>query len=148
MTEPLPPLAELVEPAEPSARPSDHALGFALLSAALLGAAALFPLDRPPLSLFACPLKAATGWPCLFCGATHAFAHLVHGHPGDALAASPLGTLLALAALAHLAATCARLCGFSFTPPAVRFGLRLRLATLALLAANWVFVAARTRGVL
>ena len=126
--------------------PSVHALGFAGVAAALLGAAALLPLDRPPLSLFVCPLRAATGWPCLFCGCTHAFAHAVRGELWDAFGSSPLGALLALACAAHLAITLLRLGGLRVTLPEPRPGRALRAFALLLLAANWAFVALRVRG--
>jgi hypothetical protein len=125
-----------------------HALGFAALAGALLGAAALLPLDRPPLSLFACPLKAATGWPCLFCGCTHAFAHVVRGELLSALAASPLGALLALLCVGHLMMTLLRLCGLRYAPPPFALTARLRWAALGAIALNWIFLAARTRGAL
>lgn len=128
--------------------PSIHALGFAAASASLLAAAAVLPLDRPPLSLFACPLRAATGWPCLFCGCSHAFHHLVRADLGAALLASPLGTLLALACAAHLIVTALRLAGVSVSLPAPDLSMRSRLALALLLALNWAFVAARVRGAL
>src|SRR5436309_1852186 len=53
--------------------PSVHALGLAGTALGLLCAAALLPLDAPPLSLLVCPIRAATGIPCLACGCTHAF---------------------------------------------------------------------------
>src|SRR5438132_1407949 len=54
--------------------PSVHALGLAAVAAILLAAAVVLPLDAPPLSLFACPFRGATGLPCLSCGCTHSFA--------------------------------------------------------------------------
>ena len=125
-----------------------HALGFAALSAALLGAAAIFPLDRPPLSLFACPLKAATGWPCLFCGCTHAFAHAVRGELASAFTSSPLGALLSLLCLSHLVVTLLRLGGLHLRLPSFSLTPKLRWALLGAVALNWLFVAARTRGAL
>ena len=125
-----------------------HALGFALLSLALLLAARVLPLDRPPLSLFACPLREATGWPCLFCGCTHAFAHAVRGEFVAAFLASPLGTVLAIAAVLHLLVTLARLAGLRLALPELEVSARMRWAGLALLAINWAFVAARVRGVI
>jgi hypothetical protein len=129
-------------------RPSVHALGFAAVAAALLLAAAVLPLDRPPLSFFACPLKAATGWPCLFCGSTHAFAHFVRGEWLPALGQSPLGLVMALALSLHLLITLLRLSGLPLRLPAIALPPRLRWIALGLLALNWVFVAARTRGAL
>jgi hypothetical protein len=122
--------------------PSVHALGLAAVSLALIAAAALLPLDAPPLSLFACPLRAATGVPCLSCGCAHAFHFVVRGHLGAALASSPAGALLAVACAVHLGWTSLRLCGF---PWVVRFEMtpRLRWAAAAALAANWAFVALR-----
>ena len=120
--------------------PSVHALGLAAVSVALLAAAALLPLDAPPLSLLACPLRAATGVPCLSCGCAHAFHFAVRGQLGAALASSPAGALLAVACAVHLIWTSLRLCGL---PWALRFEMtaRLRWAAAAALVANWAFVA-------
>ena len=55
----------------------------------------------PVLGLaYTCPLRALAGIPCATCGMTHAFVHLAHGEVAAAFAASPLGALLALSALA------------------------------------------------
>ncbi|HYZ89950.1 MAG TPA: DUF2752 domain-containing protein [Myxococcales bacterium] len=121
--------------------PSVHALGLAAVGVVLLGAAAVLPLDASPLSLLACPFRAATGWPCLTCGCTHAFAAFVHLHPVSALEASPLGAALALACAVHVGWTLLRLCGLRRAPAAVAVTPRVRAAALALLAANWIFLA-------
>ena len=128
--------------------PSIHGLGFAAVAASLLAAAAVLPLDRPPLSLFACPLRAATGWPCLFCGCSHAFHHLVRVELGAAFLASPLGALLAIACVAQVTVTALRLAGVRLSLPEPSLSNRSRLAIAALLALNWAFVAARVRGAL
>jgi len=131
----------LVERAGP---PSVHALGLSAVALSLLAAAALVPFDSPPLSLFQCPLRAATGLPCLSCGASHAFAHLVHGRPLAALSANPLGALLALACALHLVWTLARLCGLPYAPAAPRATAHrsLRIAALALVLVNWTYLVA------
>ena len=127
--------------------PSVHALGIALASLPVLLAAALLPLDAPPLSLFACPLRAATGVPCLSCGATHAFHFALRGQLVAALLANPLAALAALALALHCALTLLRLCGLPFAPavprPSPRSATLLRAGGLAALAANWLFVLLR-----
>ena len=129
-----------------SGAPSVHALGMAAAAAPVLAAAAALPLDAPPLSLFACPLRAATSLPCLSCGATHAFHFLLHGQPLDALAANPLAAFVALGLVAHSALTLLRLCGLPFAPaplcPSPRAARLLRAGAVAALAANWLFVLA------
>jgi len=124
--------------------PSVHALGLAAVSIALLAAAALLPLDAPPLSLFACPLRAATGVPCLACGCAHAFHFAVRLRLGAALASSPAGALLALACAAHAVWTALRLFGLPYAPR-LRMTSRLRWAAFAALAANWGFVVLQGR---
>lgn len=123
-----------------SGPPSVHALGLAAAGAAMLGAAAVLPLDAPPLSLFACPFRAATGWPCLTCGCTHAFAAFVRLDFSAAFRASPLGALLAAVCVVHVAWTLLRLCGFPRAPASPRATPRVRAAALAVLAANWIFL--------
>ena len=121
--------------------PTVHALGLAAAGAALLCAAAVLPLDAPPLSLFACPFRAATGWPCLTCGCTHAFAALVRLKPIAALEANPLGAALAMSCAVHAAWTALRLCGLRIAPASFSATPRLRAAAAAVLLANWAFVA-------
>jgi hypothetical protein len=126
---------------ERAGAPSVHALGFAGVAFSLLAAALVLPLDAPPLSLFACPFRAATGLPCLTCGCTHAFHFFIRGRLGDAVAASPLGAALALLCAAHLLWTCARLAGLPFAPRA-----RVpRWLLVSAVAANWMFLVLRSR---
>ena len=122
--------------------PSVHALGLAAVGAALLAAAAVLPLEAPPLSLFACPFRAATGLPCLACGCTHAFHFFVRGEMQSAFLSSPVGFLLALACAAHLLWTLLRLCGLPYAP-GFAVTRRVRWAALVALAANWAFLAVR-----
>ena len=68
---------------------------FALLGLASFLAARFLPVLHTGL---ACPFRAVTGLPCATCGMTHAFVALAAGRLGDALAASPAGALLAVAA--------------------------------------------------
>jgi Protein of unknown function (DUF2752) len=66
---------------------------------AMVAIAAAWPLlpAHPPI---ACPLRAATGIPCPFCGMTRAVVAAVHGHIGTSLAFNPGGiVVLLLAAL-------------------------------------------------
>lgn len=119
-----------------------------MASLPVLLAAALLPLDAPPLSLFACPLRSLTGIPCLSCGATHAFHFALRGHFGAALLANPLAALAALALALHCALTLLRLCGLSIVPdvprPSPRTAKLLRAGALTALAANWLFVLLRS----
>ena len=120
--------------------PSAHALGLAAAGLFLLVAAAVLPLDAPPLSLFACPFRAATSLPCLACGCTHAFAAVARLRLADALSASPLGALLALGCAVHAAWTALRLCGLRYAPEGFAVTGRVRLGALAVLAGNWLFL--------
>jgi hypothetical protein len=126
--------------------PSVHALGIAAAALALLGTARVLPVDAPPLSLFPCPIRAATGWPCLTCGCTHAFAAVVRFDLSSAFHASPLGAVLAIACAAHLLWTALRCLGLRWGPAIpTRIGtaaLPVRVAAVVLLAANWAYVAA------
>jgi hypothetical protein len=125
----------------PAGAPSVHAIGLAAAGAALLGMAAVLPLDAPALSLFVCPFRAATGWPCLTCGCTHAFAAFVRLRPLAALTANPLGAALALLCAIHAVWTAMRLCGLRVAPASFSATPRVRVAAAALLLANWAFVA-------
>jgi Protein of unknown function (DUF2752) len=47
-----------------------------------------------------CPLRTLTGVPCPFCGTTTSVEATLHGDPGAALAANPLGPVLVAGAVA------------------------------------------------
>jgi hypothetical protein len=128
-----------------SGPPTMHEPGFAAVASSLLAAALVLPIDAPPLSLFVCPVRAATGLPCLTCGCTHAFASFVRGQFLEALLASPLGALLALACTLHLGLTAARLCGLRWAPAMPRLaGARPRLLVAGAVLANWAFLVTRS----
>jgi hypothetical protein len=127
---------------ERAGQPSIHAVALAGISALLLLVAAMLPVDAPLLALFACPLRAATGLPCLGCGCTHAFQFAVRGQLVAAVSSSPLGTALALASAGHAGWTALRLAGFPYAPK-IGAGVRTRWACALALAANWIFVAVR-----
>jgi hypothetical protein len=120
-------------------RPSVHALALACVAASVLAAGALLPLDLPPLALLACPFRAATGFPCIGCGGTHAFHFAVRGQFLLALSWSPLGALAAIAAATHVVWTALRLVGLPFAPR-IEATPALRWTAAAALAANWLFV--------
>ena len=122
--------------------PSVHAVGLAAAAAALLFGAAVLPIDAPPFSLLICPFRLATGLPCLTCGCSHAFHFFVRGQLAAALAANPLGALLALGCALHLCWTLLRLCGLRWAP-VVEPTRALRFAALGAVAANWAFLALR-----
>ena len=91
----------------------------------LVAAAALPALPvHPPLL---CPLKTITGIPCPFCGMTTSVEATVHLHFGDAVAATPAGVLLVVAAIVFLVRRPAA---------AVRVPLAVVFAVLALM---WAF---------
>jgi hypothetical protein len=143
------PRAEAVQLAGPSwvrsGAPGTPSLALAGAGALSFLAAASLRLDAPGLLLFACPFRAATGLPCLGCGATHAFVHLAHGRLLLAIAANPLWALVAASWWAFSLFTVARRAGLSWTlawpalsPRSLR---RLRFLLGALAFANWAFVA-------
>jgi len=123
--------------------PSVHALGLAAAGLLLLLAAAVLPLDAPPLSLFSCPFRAATSLPCLSCGCTHAFAAAVRLRPLEALRSNPLGAFAAAAFAAHVIWTALRLCGLRWAPAPFPVTWRVRGGAAALLGLNWAFLVLR-----
>ena len=63
--------------------------------AAMLAAGLTLPA-LPGHPSFHCPFRALTGLPCPLCGLSTSVEETVRLHPGDALAANPLGVLLVL----------------------------------------------------
>jgi len=123
-----------------SPRRFGHPEVFAAIAALSFLAARLLPVLALP---YTCPSKAVLGLPCATCGMTHAFVALAHGDLAAALAASPLGALLAGGAWLYALADGARLlAGRPF--PHLPTGL-LRAATVAgalALLANWAWLLA------
>jgi hypothetical protein len=111
---------------------------FALIFALSFLAARFLPL----LDLgYPCPFKELTGLPCATCGMTHAFVHLAHGELGRALAANPLGALLAFAAWAFALLDLVRVAAALPLPSLGARGARIAARVgLAAIAANWLFV--------
>ena len=67
------------------------------VAAGMITVAAVYPA-LPVHPAIACPLRAATGIPCPFCGMTRAVVAAVHGHLETSLAFNPGGiVVLALA---------------------------------------------------
>ncbi len=67
----------------------------------MVATAAVWPIlpFHPPL---ACPLLAATGVPCPFCGMTRAVVAAVHGHLAASLAFNPGGIVVLVLAVVAL----------------------------------------------
>jgi hypothetical protein len=121
-----------------------HPEVFAAIGGLSFLAARFLPLLTVP---FTCPFRAATSLPCASCGMTHAFVLLARGELGAALAASPLGALLAGAVWAYALLDLVRW-GFSLPWPEISPRSVRSLAALAALAvlANWAYLIAATRG--
>lgn len=117
-----------------------HAEVFAAIAAASFLVARFVPVLGLP---FVCPLRGLAGIPCATCGMTHAFVHLAHGEVGRALAASPLGAILAAAVWLYAALDLARvLLGAPLPLPSPR-ALRVGTAAgLLALLANWAYLLA------
>ena len=138
------PGCEVVEAVAAPSLPG-NAIVISALHLLALATARLLPLDAPPLSLLACPFRAATGLPCLGCGCLHAFAAVAHFDLGGAFLANPLGSLVAIAGAGFALATALRLCGVHLAAPRLGpSGARFaRTAIVVMVLANWCFVASR-----
>jgi hypothetical protein len=99
----------------------------------------------PVLALpFVCPLRGLAGIPCATCGMTHAFVHLAHGEVARAVAASPLGALLAGAAWAYALLDLARVAlGAPLPVPPERAVRAAAVVAAAALLANWAWLVVR-----
>ena len=111
---------------------------------ALLFTARFVPLARLPM--WGCALRRTTGIPCLSCGMTRSFDWFMRGRFLDSLAINPLGFMLAVAAVIGAVYLVAR----PWRPPRLVFDLTerqerwARIGAVALLAANWGYLIART----
>ena len=128
---------------QPPPKPLSRPLALAAAATALV-AAALLPFAAPRLAaLPACPLRAASGWPCPACGSGRALTALAAGQPLVALAANPLAVAgLVGLGLLGLAAGAAELAGRPLHEPR-ELSRPLRLALVALFAANWLYLVRR-----
>ncbi len=117
-----------------------HAEVFAAIAALSFFAARFLPVLAVP---FTCPLRGLAGIPCATCGMTHAFVHLAHGEVALALAASPLGALLAGGAWLYAALDALRVAAAAPLPVPGPPALRAVAATgIAALLANWAYLLA------
>jgi uncharacterized protein DUF2752 len=130
-----------------SAQPDGAPLGAIFLGIAVVGAAAVAVLHLDRLPILVCMFRAATGIPCLTCGATRAAGLLAMGDVAGALAMNPLATLGALAlvpwGLADLALFArGKALLVEVTPPAAR---AMRGLAVAAVVGNWAYLVAAGR---
>ncbi len=115
-----------------------------LWGVAAAAAVALRPfwLALVPL-LPACPMRTATGVPCPTCGTTRAVVALLHGQPSTAVLINPLAALAGLGFV--LGGVLAAIWALIKAPLPVlpqRLSPALRIAIVAVLLVNWVWVMA------
>lgn len=134
-------------PARLRAVPGSAPLGaiFGAIAAAAVAAVGLLHLDQ--LELPVCIFKAVTGWPCLTCGATRAFARLYALDPLGAFAMNPLAVAGGLALVPWALADVAlmprgRALALELTPSAARWA---RVLAVSAAVANWLYLAAAGR---
>jgi Protein of unknown function (DUF2752) len=117
-----------------------HAEVFAAIGALSFLVARFVPVLGLP---FTCPLRALAGIPCATCGMTHAFVHLAHGELARAVAASPLGALLAAGAWLYAGLDLARVAaGAPLPAPSARALRAVAACGVAALLANWAYLLA------
>jgi hypothetical protein len=117
-----------------------HAEVFAAIAALSFLVARFVPVLGIP---FICPLKGLAGIPCATCGMTHAFVHLAHGEVGLALAASPLGAVLAACAWLGAVLDAVRVAAGAPLPVPSAGALRaVTAAGIAALLLNWAYLLA------
>jgi len=120
----------------------DHELIWGMVGLLILGAARLVP---PTLTnWYKCPFHSVTGIPCLTCGMTRAFRHVIHGQFTEAFGLNPLGSVLCILTLFYVFYALA-LVIFRLPRPRVRLESRaarwtLRLGLPLILLVNWVYL--------
>lgn len=121
-----------------------HAEVFAAIAALSFLAARFLPLLSLP---FVCPMRGLAGIPCATCGMTHAFVHLAHADVAQAIAASPLGAVLAAAAWLYAVLDLARAAlGAPLPVPSPRLGRAAVALGLVALLGNWAYLVVREIG--
>ena len=130
-----------------SARPDGLPLGALFLAIGVVGAAAVAVLHLDRLPILVCLFRAATGIPCLTCGATRAAARLVVGDLAGAFAMNPLATAGALALLPWgiadlLLLPRGKALALELAPSAAR---AVRGIAVAAVLANWAYLVATGR---
>lgn len=127
------------EPDAPQADPWVRG-AFLLIGLGAFVAARFFPFGALPTL---CAFKRATDHPCVACGMTRSWVHMIHGEGHAAVVQNPAGSVLFVAAalaVAYLALRSTRLM------PALRLQTTpseawvIRGIILSLLLANWAYV--------
>ena len=122
-------------------------LGAIFLAIVVAGAAAVAVLHLDRLPIVFCVFRAATGIPCMTCGATRAAGLLATGDVAGAFAMNPLATLAAFAlvpwGLADLALLPrGRALSLELAPPAA---WAVRGLAIAAVMGNWAYLIAAGR---
>ena len=132
---------------EPDGRPRGR-LGIPEAFALVAAASFLVARFLPVLAFHSeCPFRALTGLPCASCGMTHAFVALARGEVGAAVAASPLGALLAAGAWGYALLDLLRVArGRPWPSPSPDAWRAAVLAGLGATALNWAWMLWQARG--
>lgn len=120
----------------------DHELIWGTIGLIALIAARLVP---PALTdFYRCPFRVITGIPCLTCGITRSFRHMVHGRFYEAFSLTPLGALFCILTMLYVIYA---LTVVVFRLPRPRFRLNrsvcrltLRLGLPGILLLNWIYL--------
>jgi hypothetical protein len=120
----------------------DHELIWGAIGLMALAAIRIVP---PGLTdVYQCPFRFITGIPCLTCGMTRSFRHLVYGRFSEAFSLNPLGTLFGFFTILYVVYA---LTVIIFRLPRLRLQLDgsvhrlvLRLGLPGVLFLNWVYL--------
>jgi hypothetical protein len=120
----------------------DHELIWGAIGLIALVAARFVP---PALTdFYDCPFHTITGIPCLTCGMTRSFRHMVHGRFLDAFSLNPLGALFCIFTVLYIIYALA-VTAFRLPRPRIRLEtpasrLTLRLGLPGILLINWAYL--------